>query len=307
MEIDFRARVWGGQRLKAGPDNIGEAWIAYEHNRVKGGPHAGQTLAEVAAQLGPALLGSVPWSRTGARFPLLIKVLDCEDWLSVQVHPNDIQAARLEGHGAFGKTEAWHILEAASGARLIAGTRPGVDRDALAAAIAAGSVLDVVAFRDARAGDTVLMPAGTMHALGPGLLIYEVQQTSDLTYRVWDWDRPASAGRSLHIAQSLEVVDPESHPRIRSQREEVAIERLTSCDYFTLDKHTLGGAARHLDTRGRSFHVVTAVAGDVLVSGRAGAHRLEPYETVIVPADEGDYTLRGVPTGTALVAAAGDE
>ena len=115
---------------------------------------------------------------------------------------------RLEGPGYFGKTEAWHVLDAAPGAQLIAGMRPGTTAAALAAAIRDGTILDCVQYQAVRAGDTVFMPARTIHALGPGLLIYEVQQTSDLTYRVFDWNRPATPGRALHIEKSLAVADP---------------------------------------------------------------------------------------------------
>ncbi len=127
-------------------------------------------------------MGANTVAHTGTRFPLLIKILDCAQWLSLQVHPDDEAAERLEGPGYFGKTEAWHVLDAAPGAQLIAGMRPDTTAEALAAAIRDGTILDFVQYQDVRAGDTVFMPARTIHTLGPGLLIYEVQQTSDLTY-----------------------------------------------------------------------------------------------------------------------------
>ena len=151
---------------------IGEAWAVFEGNRIQNGPYAGQTLGDLAARFPAQILGT---HATGTRFPLLIKLLDCADWLSVQVHPNDEQAAELEGAGELGKTEAWHILEADEGAELIAGIREGTSPEKLKEAILRGEVMDYAERWPVQAGDTVMMPAGTLHALGPGLLLYEVR------------------------------------------------------------------------------------------------------------------------------------
>ncbi|MEO6061677.1 MAG: type I phosphomannose isomerase catalytic subunit [Thermoflexales bacterium] len=302
LSIDYRERVWGGQRLRPGANPIGEAWIVHEGNRVVGGPYAGRTLADVSNALGAELLGFVPLARTGNRFPLLIKILDCQDWLSVQVHPNDEEALRLEGPGHFGKTEAWSILESAPGARLIAGVKAGTNRAALAAAIQNGTVLDVAASVDVEAGDTVLMPAGTLHALGPGLLVYEVQQTSDITYRVWDWDRPAAAGRSLHVAQSIAVTDPAMAPgllRAAAARPGEARE-LGRCPYFVLESRTLSRNPVACDTARESFHAVTAVEGQIEVSQAGQIMTLDRFESVVLPAFAGPYLLRGAPSGKVL-------
>jgi mannose-6-phosphate isomerase len=286
----YHERVWGGQRLQPGPRPIGEAWIVYEANRVVGGAHDGRTLAELAAAHGEALLGRRPIKQGGTRFPLLIKILDARDWLSVQVHPNDEQAVRLEGPGQLGKTEAWHILAADSGAQLICGLQPGTTREALATAIREGSVTDRARYLNVAAGDTVFIGAGTLHALGPGLLLYEVQQTSDITYRVFDWNRPASAGRALHIEQSLAVTNPdisgEVQPRPGGQAG--TPQPLVACPYFVLEE--IVGAAT-LDTRGESFHALTVVEGEATVAGEGWQHRLVPYESVVVPAACGSYRL----------------
>ena len=302
LSIDYRERVWGGQRLRPGAHPIGEAWIIHEGNRVVGGPYADRTLADLSSALGAELLGFVPLARTGNRFPLLIKILDCQDWLSVQVHPNDAEALRLEGPGHFGKTEAWNILEATPGARLIAGVKPGTTRAALAAAIQSGKVLEVAASVDVAAGDTVMMPAGTLHALGPGLLVYEVQQSSDITYRVWDWDRPAAAGRSVHIAQSIAVTDPGMAPslvRATAARPGEARE-LTRCPYFVLESRVLGRNPVACDPLRESFHAVTAVEGQIEVSQAGQTTTLARFESVVIPAFAGPYLLRGAPSGSVL-------
>src|SRR5512141_2885426 len=127
---EYRDYVWGGRRLRPGALTA-EAWIVYEGDRVANGSLQGKTLAEAAQQLGADLLGQKAMTRTGTRFPLLVKILDCNDWLSVQVHPNDEQARQLEGPDQFGKTEAWHIVDAVGGAQLIAGVKEGSKAEAL--------------------------------------------------------------------------------------------------------------------------------------------------------------------------------
>lgn len=293
----YHERVWGGQRLKAAdgcPQGaIGEAWIVYEHNRIACGPEAGRTLAEVTAEYGEALLGSRGEALGGRRFPLLIKLLDTSDWLSLQVHPNDEQAARLEGPGQLGKTEAWHLLEVEAGGRVICGLRDGVTAETVARAIREGGILDLIDYLPVQAGDTIFTRPGTIHALGPGLLLYEVQQTSDLTYRVFDWNRPQSAGRALHIDKSLAVVDPGAIGRASACPELAVGERttLTACPYFTLTLAAGGDRPIHLDPAGETFHAVTVIEGEAHLVGDGWRVQLGRFETVVVPANAGPYTL----------------
>ncbi|BCX04350.1 MAG: mannose-6-phosphate isomerase [Candidatus Roseilinea sp.] len=304
---EYHHRVWGGRRLKPDADQpVGEAWIVYEHNRIAAGRYAGRTPAELARELGAALLGESVVAHTGARFPLLIKLLDCNDWLSIQVHPDDAQAVALEGPGHFGKTEAWYVLEATPGAQLIAGVKPGVNPDALRRAIRDGSVLELVQHQTVRAGDTVFMPAGTLHALGPGLLIYEVQQTSDITYRVWDWNRPASAGRALHIEQSLVVTDPGATGQVRHLRPmlDTDAQQLVACSYFTLDLLASRSETLALDTDLQSFHALTVIAGRVIVESRDASVTLDRFESVIVPAANRLYQVRPLTPARVLKASA---
>ena len=301
---EYSQRVWGGQRLRPGMPPIGEAWIVWEENRVAAGPEAGRPLAEVSAEYGPALLGRRVVGQTGSRFPLLIKLLDTAEWLSIQVHPDDEQAERLEGAGHFGKTEAWHILEADAGAQLICGLRPGTPPDALARAIRDGTILDWVRYLPVQAGDTILVRGGTIHSLGPGLLLYEVQQTSDITYRVFDWNRPQAAGRALHIDQSLAVADPAAAPEALPQPAlgDGAAARLTGCPYFTLD--LIGGQTNEisLDTSGETFHAITLIDGEARVDGDGWTETLARFDTVVVPAAAGAYCIRPVGAFRALMA-----
>lgn len=298
LQPEYRDYVWGGSRLKPGSAPIAEAWVVHEQDRIAAGPWAGQTLAEAAARLGPALLGEPVVRRTGLHFPLLIKLLDCAQWLSLQVHPNDEQARRLEGPEFFGKTEAWHVLEAEPEAKLIAGLKPGTTPELLAQAIRNGTILDWAQYLPVKAGDSVFVRPGTIHALGPGLLIYEVQQTSDLTYRVFDWNRPQTKGRVLHIDKSLAVADAtacgESRPRPALAPDDC--QTLVACPYFTLDMVAAQTGPFALDTGGATFHALTLIEGQAEVAGPNDRVTLKRFETVVIPADMGAYQLR--PQGT---------
>jgi mannose-6-phosphate isomerase len=301
LEAKYAERVWGGQRLKPSSPPVGEAWIVWEGDRVASGPWAGRTLAEVSQSFGEDLLGRRPLRQTGNRFPLLIKLLDTAEWLSLQVHPNDEQAEALEGSGHFGKTEAWHILEADADAQLICGLRPGVTDAEATEAIRQGKILDFVQYLPVQSGDSVFVAGGTIHALGPGLLLYEVQQTSDITYRVYDWDRPQSAGRSLHIDQSVAVTNPNSHPAAVSQPQlaDGASAELLRCPFFTLELIRTDQQQVELDPAGESFHALTAIQGRVQVKGNGWEEPLNRFDTVLVPANAGPYML--LPMGEARV------
>src|SRR5512134_3729987 len=290
----YRDYVWGGDRLRPGQSPTAEAWVVWEEDPIESGPLAGQTLGEVASEFGEALLGLKAVRQTGTRFPLLIKLLDCAQWLSVQVHPNDEQAMELEGPGQFGKTEAWHILEAKPDATLIAGLKPGTSPDTLARSIREGSVIDHARYVPVKAGDTVFMPAGTLHALGPGLLVYEVQQTSNWTYRVYDWGRPATEKRPLHIEKSIRVTRADFTAPVISlpPLADGTRSKLVQCDYFTLE--TLSGAANKisLDTQGESFHAITVIEGKAALQANGEQVELDRFQTAVVPARVGEYRFQ---------------
>jgi len=292
-------RVWGGTRL--GPPRklpIGELWLVGPSLIVGDGPHAGRKLDAVADELGAALVGSAAPVRPGPRFPLIVKLLDPAEWLSVQVHPNDATARRLVGPDAVGKTEAWYVLEADPGAELLLGARPGVRQADLETAMRGGAATTALLARHAvAAGDVLLVAAGTLHAVGPGLLLYELQQPSDITYRVDDWGRPASRTRPLHTKQALASVIPQNRPM---PRDTASGGRVLACRHFTLDVFDV---PTQLDPAGRTVQVVTAVGEAAELAGAGWAARLEPLEAIVVPADTGPWELRPGPGGRALVAA----
>jgi len=291
LEPVFREYIWGGRRLRPQAERTAEAWVVYEGDRIGSGPLAGQSLAEAAAQLGAELLGSLPFARTGARFPLLIKLLDCADWLSLQVHPDDRLALELEGPGQFGKTEAWHFIEAQAGAQILCGVQPGTPAAALDEAIRGGTLLAHMRRLDVEQSSTIFIPAGMIHALGPGLLVYEVQQTSDWTYRVYDWDRPATPQRPLHIDKSIAAAKPELSEDLRPLPAGEGVRPLVRCAYFTLESLVSSGAPLELATDGTSFHALTVIDGAARLEGEGWALELERFQTALVPANLGAYRL----------------
>ncbi len=246
----LRPMVWGGRRLgealgKTLPTAAayGESWEISDHpshhSTVVEGPAAGRTLHELMVEEPAALFGD---AEPRSVFPWLVKFLDAWDWLSVQVHPDDESAPRLwPGEG--GKTEAWFVLDAAPTARVYAGLLPGVDESRLRAALGDGTVADCLHSFRPRPGDCLFLPAGTVHAVGGGVLMAEVQQTSDATFRLYDWDRRDAQGRSrtLHIEQATACIDWDAGP-VRPVHAEgypygpgAVRQRLVSCRYFTME------------------------------------------------------------------------
>jgi mannose-6-phosphate isomerase len=290
----YRDYVWGGEKLRPGYYPTAEAWVVWEDDVVESGSFAGKTLGEVAAQSGETLLGAKAMSRTGTRFPLLIKLLDCAQWLSLQVHPNDEQAVELEGANQFGKTEAWHILDSEPDAKLIAGLKPNTSPEMVAESIRNGTITEYVQYANVKQGDTIFMPAGTLHALGPGLLVYEVQQTSDWTYRVYDWGRPATEKRPLHIEKSIRVTRADftapitPPPSIGDGTQHI----LVQCDYFTLELLSAKSNMIDLDTKGETFHAVTVIEGKAILKANDEEVKLDRFQTAIVPADVGRYQFQ---------------
>jgi len=271
FEPFFRPQVWGGRWLAdhlgkplPAEGRFGESWEVSAHplhvSRVVDGPWRGTTLTELWRDHAAELLGRPVQS--GEKFPLLVKLLDCQELLSVQVHPDDPTARSLLGDD-FGKTEAWVVLDAAPTARVYAGLRSGIGPDELRRHLAAGTVADCLHQFVPRAGDCLLLRAGTVHAVGGGVRIAEVQQSSDATFRLFDWNRPGPDGqpRTLHIEQSLASIDwtagplhPLSPLPLPELPSGVHGERLARCPYFELRRYHLtaplpwppeGSAHRH--------------------------------------------------------------
>lgn len=287
---------WGGTRLGTvlgkpigDRTDVAESWEVADQRDgqsvVASGPHQGRTLEDLIAKSPQAILGA------GARprqFPLLIKFLDAHDRLSVQVHPNDEQA-KAYGADQNGKTEAWVILDAAPGSRLFAGLKEHVDRARFEQALQDGTVAECLHALSVQAGDAVFIPAGTVHAIGEGVLLAEVQQQSNLTFRIDDWGRLGSDGqpRQLHIEDALRCIDfsrgPVAVARPRLVRDSPKLEELVTCEYFTIRRHTVAEQTT-IDTRGQ-FRVLMTLAGEGTASAGGSSSRLQLGKTVLLPAD----------------------
>jgi mannose-6-phosphate isomerase len=262
---------------------------------VVGGPHDGRTLAEVWAS-DRAFFGGTPGERAGT-FPLLVKFLDSSDWLSVQVHPDDAEAAELEGV-PLGKTECWYVVDAEPGAELLIG-HTATTRQELAAMIDAGRWDELLLRRKVRKGDFVYIPSGTVHAVGPGLLLCEVQQNCDTTYRVYDFDRTDAEGnrRELHLDKAKRVItvpfDPagtEAGGAVAAQAAGRTSTLLTGA-IFDVTLHEVRGDG-YLAAFG-AYELCTVTDGSGQVAWTGQEHTVEAGDHFILPADAREVTFSG--------------
>lgn len=282
LEPRYLDKVWGGRRMETvlgrrlPPDaKVGEAWEVHDRGGrasvVRNGPLAGTSIAD--------LRGSEP------PFPLLVKILDASETLSVQVHPDAAAAARLSAPDAPSepKTECWFVLHAEPGARVWRGLKEGVTRDAFAAAIAGGSVADLLHSFEVASGDTVFVPAGTVHTIGAGVLLAEVQQNSDTTYRLFDWGRP----REVHVREGLESVHfgPRSPDKVPPQtiadEDHVEHRLLVRCPQFAAESVVAMGTFT-LDVP-LAPGIAPADAVPAVLHVLAGSGELRPYRRGVAP------------------------
>jgi mannose-6-phosphate isomerase len=298
--------IWGGRNLErfAGKRlppgvRIGESWETATDSLVVNQPFAGQTLDEVVRQLGRALLGTQPIAIVGPRFPLLAKFIDAQDKLSVQVHPDDAYAAQHEG-GKLGKTEAWYILYAEPGASLVYGWRRPTSPAEVQHAIATVTLDELLHYEPVQAGDVVFVPAGTVHAIGAGIMLYELQEYSDVTYRLYDYGRLDANGkpRDLHVAQSLAVMryEPATQVKVRPLPLEHSAARrrrvLVACRYFVMEEIELTGSLIER-TDGSSCSIISILAGAATLQSSHDAISLALAlgDTCVIPAEAGEYHL----------------
>ncbi len=275
---------------------VGEAWMTGSDSRFADGPFDGKTLGEVWPALPPTWTGT-RLSGTGM-FPLLIKFLFAEDKLSVQVHPDDAQAVLLEHDpGARGKTEMWYTVRAREGAEVLAGFKPVVTRETFKLALAEGSAEDCLERVPLREGDAVFIPAGMAHTIGPGLVLCEIQQHSDLTYRVYDYNRRDSQGRArpLHIEKGLAAMHfgPQRGGKIEPVRVVsgmVSTEYLAGCPYFAAEKWEVSGPAEATVSR-EHFDVLIFIGGRGGICFGQDRAEYGPAQVWLVPAALGAYRL----------------
>ncbi len=297
----FRNYPWGGRKLGSvlhkpigeGP-HFAESWEIVDHGDdqsvVAAGPLAGRSLSQLVAEFGPQLLGD---RHVASTLPLLYKFLDAQRTLSVQVHPNDEMAARLMPPD-LGKTEAWYILAADPGSLVYAGLKPGTDRDTLAEAIADGVCDEYLHAIPVAAGDCVFLPAGIVHAIGGGLLVAEIQQASDTTFRLYDWNYvgPDGRPRELHVEQGLQATDFSAGPvelQSPTPTDNPHVDRLVDCEKFVWDRWMFDQPV-NLACNG-CCHIISVLAGEVSVEGDAEPGPAGLGQTLLLPAGLESVTL----------------
>lgn len=324
FERRFLEKVWGGRSLERRPGirlpdgAIGETWEvvdrANENSVVAEGLHKGKTLRELVETHREALLGDAPLAANG-RFPLLVKYIDASENLSVQVHPDDDSAAKL-GRGAEGKTEAWYIVDVAEGGALYAGLRPEVTREAFAEAARTPAVVDMLLRWEVEPGDCLLVPGGTVHAIGAGVTILEVQQNSDTTFRVWDWGRVGLDGkpRETHLEEALAVArfgvveSGPVRPSWTTEGDGVLSAPLVRSEYFAMTGWEVG-TGRIVDLGGR-FGMFAVVEGAGALEIDDTQTRLSSGDVWLLPADVGEARFtkdEGSPRPLRLVQLSGSD
>ncbi len=317
----FQRYLWGGRRLATvlnkdiGDHPAAESWELVDHQDgqsvVAYGPLAGQTLHQLVVDYDVDLVGEGVWAAISdsalppslqLRFPLLFKFLDANRDLSIQVHPDDRMARTLDPPD-LGKTEAWYVLAADPGARMYVGLKDGVDRKRFEAAVEAGLTADLMHVIEPQAGDCVFVPAGTMHALGAGLLVAEIQQASNTTFRVFDWNRVGQDGkpRPLHIDQALQATDFDRGPvsLCKTTSDHSGGQTIVDTSAFTMRRLQLDQPLT-LEGQGQFLLLVT-ISGAVDIENDPAGKPLGLGQTALIPAASGPTTVTPRPSAELLV------
>lgn len=300
----FKDKIWGGEKIRTllGKDfaplpNCGETWeisgVKSDVSVVANGELAGKTLLELLETYGAALAGENVYQKFGNEFPLLIKFIDANDDLSIQVHPNDDLAKKR--HNSFGKTEMWYVIQADPGATLITGFNQPVDEAVYLKKFNSGHLTDILNSEAAVAGDIFFLPAGRVHTIGKGLLIAEIQQTSDITYRIYDFDRVDDRGnkRELHTEQALAAIDYTFYPEYKTAYPHTVNEpvKAVSCDYFTTNVLHFNRETTRDYTKLDSFVIHVCVEGAYTLTTGDQSVRVELGDCVLLPATVAEVQL----------------
>lgn len=301
FEPIFKTRIWGGRKLASllgkrlpARDGIGESWeiadLEDDQSVVANGPARGKRLGELVGEWGADLLGRAELFE--GRFPLLIKFLDATQTLSVQVHPDAAMARRMGGRVRI-KNEAWYVLDAEEDGFIYRGVRPGVDVEAFAGAVEAGNVESLLRRIHVRKGHCYYLPSGTVHALGAGVTVAEVQTPSDVTYRVFDWNRIDEATgrrRELHIEQALRCISFDSGPGQGEERQHVAsvwtsVTSLVRCESFVIERvRMVDGVEQEIPYDEMVIWIILEGTGTIACDSTGGPVRFQRGDTVLLPA-----------------------
>lgn len=305
----LRTMVWGGQKIAeyknivTNEERIGESWeisaVEGHVSVVENGPLSGRTLTELMKEYKDRLVGKKVYSRTGDEFPLLIKFIDAKEDLSIQVHPDD-RLASITNPGMKGKTEMWYVIGADEGAHLLSGLKRKITPEEYEEKVKDNTITDVLVRHDIRPGDVFFLPAGRIHAICAGSFVAEIQQTSDLTYRIYDYGRPGLDGkpRELHVQQARKAIDYNVYPDYKtgySRKKNVEI-TLAECEYFTTSLFDLDKPVSMDISALDSFVIVICIAGKGILIDKesdGSLHRLElkQGETVLIPASSDTIEL----------------
>ena len=306
FEPIFKERIWGGSKLQSflhkpiSSHSSGESWeistVSNDISIISNGIHQGKSLNELIEAFPELILGKDVFKRFGTQFPLLFKYLDANEDLSIQVHPND-QLAK-ERHNSFGKTEMWYVLQADEGARLIVGFREDTDRKSYTKALESKSLLSLLKEIPVQKGDVFLLETGTVHAIGAGILLAEIQQTSDVTYRLYDWDRVEAEGktRALHTELALDAINfKATSPQIKYQAQQNEAVTLVDCPYFKTALLLLEDELT-INNPGNSFIVLMCVEGSFEIRLDNTTYSYTLGQTILLPAALAKFQLIGKAT-----------
>lgn len=312
LEPRETSAIWGGDALvrrygKIGDRTalLGESWECWDENRVANAALAGKTLAELRAELGRELTGAIDPERI---FPVLTKIIDARQALSVQVHPDDAYAKRVE-HQPNGKTECWYILAAEPGAELVLGWTRDTTREEYERRVADGTLGEILRHVPVAPGDAFYLPAGTLHAIGAGIQLFETQQASDLTYRIFDWNRVGADGtpRQLHVDKAGDVLDyratfPGAVLQLAFSLDGLERTLLIADRHFLVEAVSVRRAETQLETDGLPL-TITAMDAHLRVDVDGGSVVLEPWQSIVTPAALPRVTLvpGGEPTRALVV------
>lgn len=310
----YKDKIWGGNKIKSvlnkdfgSLPNCGESW---ELSGVEGnvsvasnGYLAGNSLEELIEVYMGDLVGDQIYETYGTEFPLLIKFIDANDDLSIQVHPDDEMAA--ERHNSYGKTEMWYVMQADKGAKLQSGFNQPVDQEKYLEKLEKVELTDILNFEEVTAGDVFFIPAGRVHAIGKGILLAEIQQTSDITYRIYDYDRCDDKGntRELHTDLALDAIDYTLFPEYKSNYEVKANEsvELASCQYFTTNVLELTQLVEKDYNKLDSFVIYICMEGELVVETEAGTELVQMGETILIPASVENVHLKPITASAKLL------
>jgi mannose-6-phosphate isomerase len=304
----FKEKIWGGQKIKTilGKDfgalaNCGETWeisgVKGNVSVVKEGPLEGRQLQTLIEEYKDKLVGGRSYEKYGSEFPLLVKFIDANDDLSVQVHPGDALAARR--HDSYGKTEMWYIFQADDGAKLNSGFNRPLTREQYLEYFRQGKLMDILNIEDVRKDDVYFLPAGRVHFIGKGCLLAEIQQSSDVTYRMYDFDRTDDSGkkRQLHTEESLDAIDFSYYDKYKTPYVDKTnqIVPLVSCKYFITNKLHYTQPLDRDHSELHSFVIYVCMEGGLSMKYGNGVIEIAKGDAVLVPANIDEITM--VPKG----------